>query len=126
MNRQRRAPWAPVRALQHTPDTISCAYSSRWTGAPLQLQVGGQDDYDGADGGASCRKLVDDLPPDKRMRVELIVYPEATHAWEEKIPTAISFRDPRSRTGTVRLTPDAETSARARMTTVTFFKKIFG
>jgi dienelactone hydrolase len=97
-----------------------------WTGAPLQLQIGGQDDYDGADGGASCRKLVDDLPPDKRMRVELIVHAEATHAWEERIPTPISFRDPRSRTGSVRITPDAEASARTRMTTVPFFKRVFG
>jgi hypothetical protein len=60
------------------------------------------------------------------MRVELIVRPEATHAWEEKLPTPISFRDPRSRNGNVRVAPDAEASARTRMTTVAFFKTAFG
>jgi uncharacterized protein len=106
--------------------TFAPAMGAKWSGGPLQLQVGGQDDYDGADGGASCRKLVDDLSPDKRMRVELIVHPEATHAWEEKLPTPISFRDPRSRNGNVRVAPDAEASARTRMTTVAFFKTVFG
>jgi dienelactone hydrolase len=93
----------------------------KWTAAPLQLQVGGQDDYDDADGGASCRRLVEDLPPDKRQRVELIVYPEATHAWEQKLPRAISFDDPRSRRR-IRVTPDAAAAAQARAATVAFFK----
>jgi dienelactone hydrolase len=106
--------------------TFAPVMTAKWTVAPLQLQVGGQDDYDGADGGASCRRLVDDLPPDKRTRIDLIVHPEATHAWEEKIPIPISFHDPRSRTGNVRVIPDAEASSRARTTTVAFFKKVFG
>ena len=106
--------------------TFAPAMDAAWTGAPLQLQVGGQDDYDGADGGASCRKLIEDLPPDKRSHVELIVHPTATHAWEEKIPTAISFRDPRSRSGNVRVSSNAEASAHARITTVAFFKRAFG
>jgi dienelactone hydrolase len=106
--------------------TFAPTMGAKWTGAPLQLQVGGRDDYDGADGGASCHKLINDLPPDKRIGVELIVYPEATHAWEEKLPTPISFRDPRSRTGNVRLAPDADASARAQITTVAFFRRVFG
>jgi dienelactone hydrolase len=99
--------------------------AAKWTAAPLQLQVGGQDDYDGADGGASCRRLVEDLPPNKRHQVELIVYPEATHAWEQKLPRPISFTDPRIRRS-VRITPDAATSAQARAATVVFFKTAFG
>jgi uncharacterized protein len=104
---------------------MASAAAAKWTGAPLQLQVGGQDDYDNADGGASCRRLVEDLPPDKQHRVELIVYPEATHAWEQKLPRPISFDDPRIRRS-VRITPDAATSIQARAATVAFFKSAFG
>jgi uncharacterized protein len=99
------------------------AMAARWTGAPLQLQVGGQDDYDSADGGASCRALVEGLPPDKRRRVELIVYPQATHAWEQTLPRPIRFND--ARRGSVRITPDAAASADARAATVAFFKAAF-
>jgi hypothetical protein len=95
-----------------------------WTSAPLQLQVGGRDDYDNADGGATCRALIAGLPPEKQRRVELIVHPEATHAWEEKLPFAINIRDPRR--GSVSIAPDAEASARARTSTVAFFKGAFG
>jgi dienelactone hydrolase len=102
---------------------IAAAAAAKWTGAPLQLQVGGQDDYDNADGGAACRTLVANLPPEKRGRVELIVYPEATHAWEQKLPFPLTVRDPRR--GNVRITPDAEASARARASTVAFFKTAF-
>jgi dienelactone hydrolase len=104
---------------------MASAMAAKWTGAPLQLQVGGQDDYDNADGGASCRRLVEDLPPDKRRAVELIVYPQATHAWEQKLSRPISFDDPRIRRS-VRITPDAATSAQSRAATVTFFKTAFG
>jgi uncharacterized protein len=101
------------------------ATAAKWTGAPLQLQVGGQDDYDNADGGASCRRLVEDLPPDKRRQVELIVYPEATHAWEQRLPRPVGFYDPRIR-NSVRITPDAASSVQARSATVAFFKTAFG
>jgi dienelactone hydrolase len=132
-----RALSANIRFAAHAGHYLVCSFflpgatfapvmATKWTGASLQLQVGSKDDYDGADGGASCRKLVDELPPDKRMRVELIIHPEATHAWEEKLPMPISFRDPRSRTGNVRVAPDAEASSRASMATVAFFKTVFG
>lgn len=104
---------------------MASATAAQWTGAPLQLQVGGQDDYDNADGGASCRRLVEDLPPDKQQRVELIVYPQATHAWEQKLPRPISFDDPRIRRN-VRVASDAAAAAQARAATVAFFKTAFG
>jgi uncharacterized protein len=104
------------------------ALADAWTGAPLQLQVGGQDDYDEADGGDSCRKVVEDLPPDKRQHVNLIVHPAATHAWDQRLPSPITFRDPRSRGngGNVRIIPDAQVSAEARAATIAFFKTAFG
>jgi dienelactone hydrolase len=131
-----RALGSDLRFAAHSAHYFVCSYflpggpmasamAAKWSGAPLQLQVGGQDDYDGADGGASCRRLVEELPPDKRRRVELVVYPEATHAWEEKLPRPISFDDPRARRS-VRITPDAATSAEARAATVAFFKSALG
>jgi dienelactone hydrolase len=131
-----RALGSDLRFAAHSAHYFVCSYflaggpmasaaAAKWTGAPLQLQVGGQDDYDSADGGASCRRLVEELPPDKQHRVELIVYPEATHAWEEKLPRAISFDDPRIRRS-IRIIPDAATSAQARAATVAFFKSALG
>ena len=96
---------------------------ARWTDAPLQLQVGGQDDYDKADGGAACRSLVEGLPPDKRRQAALIVFPDSTHMWERKLPFPITIHDPRS--GNVRIATDADASARARASTVGFFKAAF-
>jgi dienelactone hydrolase len=104
---------------------MASATAAQWTGAPLQLQVGGQDDYDNADGGASCRRLVANLPPDKQQRVELIVYPQATHAWEQKLPRPISFDDPLIRRN-VRVAPDTAAAAEARAATVAFFKTALG
>jgi dienelactone hydrolase len=102
---------------------IAPAIAARWTGAPLQLQVGGQDDYDKADGGAACRRLVEGLPAGKRRRVALIVYPDSTHMWEQKLPFPITIHDPRS--GNVRIATDADASARARASTVGFFEAAF-
>src|SRR5260370_21955573 len=104
---------------------MASATAAKWTGAPLQLQVGGQDAYDSADGGASCRRLVEGLPPDQPHQVELLVFPEATHAWDQKLPRPISFTDPRIRRS-VRITPDAAISAQARAATVAFFKSALG
>ena len=58
-------------------------------------------------------------------RSKLIVYPQATHAWEQKPPRPISFDDPRTRRN-VRVTSDAAASAEARAATVAFFKTAFG
>ena len=103
---------------------LASAVAATWTNAPLQLQVGGQDDYDDADSGAACRALVEGLPADKRSQVALIVYPDSTHMWQQKLPFPITIRDPHK--GNVRMATDAEASARARQSTVAFFKSAFG
>jgi dienelactone hydrolase len=112
-----------VCSLFASAGPMAAAMRAKWTEVPLQLQVGGQDDYDNADGGATCRALIAGLPPEKQRHVELIVYPEATHAWEEKLPFPINIRDPRQ--GNVRIAPDPDASARARASTVAFFKAVF-
>ena len=130
-----RALGGDLRFAAHSAHDFVCSYflpgapmaaaiAARWTEAPLQLQVGGQDDYDNADDGAACRRLVEGLPTDKRRQVALIVYPDATHMWEQKLPFPITIHDPRK--GNVRIATEAEASARARQSTVAFFKTAFG
>jgi dienelactone hydrolase len=130
-----RALGPDLRFAAHSAHWFVCNYflptgpaaanmTATWTGAPLQVQVGGQDDYDNADGGATCRTLVESLPPEKRRRVELIVHPDATHGWEQKLPFPISFRDPRR--GDVRMASDPDASAKAQAATVAFFNAAFG
>jgi dienelactone hydrolase len=129
-----RALGADLRFAAHSAHDFVCNYflpgrpvapamATKWTDAPLQLQVGGQDDYDDADGGATCRMLVEGLPPDKRRQVELIVHPGATHMWEQALPFPITIRDPRK--GDVRIATDAEASIHARQSTAAFFKMAF-
>jgi dienelactone hydrolase len=129
-----RAVGADLRFAAHSAHAFICtpflpgqpaapAMAAKWTDAPLQLQVGGQDDYDNADGGAACRMLVESLPSDKRSHVALIVYPDATHMWEQNLPFPITIRDPRK--GNVRMAMDVEASARARQSTVAFFNAAF-
>src|SRR5436190_15154476 len=72
--------------------------TARWTGAPLQLQIAGRDDYD-ADGGASCAKLVEALPREKRSHVFLILHEKATHAWDVQLPFPMTFEDRYSHRG---------------------------
>ena len=100
-----------------------------WTGAPIQLQVAGQDDYDDADGGASCTKLVEGLPQAKREHVTLLVHANASHAWDVKLPGPMTFEDRfshRGRGGPVRFVPDQTVAAAARSATIAFFQAAFG
>jgi dienelactone hydrolase len=130
-----RALGADLRFAAHSAHDFVCslflpgapaapAVATKWTNAPLQLQVGGQDDYDNADGGAACRTLIETLPPDKQGVVELIVYRDSTHMWEQKLPFPIMIHDPRR--GSVHIATDAEASALAKASTVAFFKTAFG
>lgn len=99
------------------------------TAAPLQLHIAGRDDYDDADGGATCRAMLAAMPEATRARTELIVYPEATHMWDFKIPVPITFEDRHShkgRGGAVHVTTDGALAARTRASTTEFFKRAFG
>jgi dienelactone hydrolase len=99
-----------------------------WTGAPIQLQVGGQDDYDDADSGASCTRLVEGLPQSKREHVTLLVHANASHAWDLKLPGPMTFEDRfshRGRGGPVRVVPDQTVVAAARSATIAFFQAAF-
>lgn len=109
----------PARPNTHPID-------SNLTSAPLQMHVAGRDDYD-IDGGTSCKKLIDLLPQDKKQQVKLVLYPDATHAWNT--PISGTYQDPvshRGKGGGVRFETNPAVAARARASTVEFFKTAFG
>jgi dienelactone hydrolase len=102
-------------------------FTARWTGAPLQLQVAGRDDYD-ADGGASCARLVEALPPETRAHVSLVLHEKATHAWDVELPSPMTFEDRYSHRGAggpVEMTYDRSVTESAVAATVGFFKDAF-
>jgi dienelactone hydrolase len=128
------------RFVAHAPQYMGCfgllpgapgerTMKEPWTNANLLLQIGGKDDLDGADGGANCRKVVELLPSEKRQRFELIVYPNATHSWNAKLPGPTSYFERFANSGKggrVRIVPDAKVAAQSRDATVAFFRKTFG
>jgi dienelactone hydrolase len=99
-----------------------------WTEGVILLQVGGKDDLDGADGGANCRKAVELLPAEKQQRVQLVVYPDATHSWNAKLPGPTSYFERfanKGRGANVRIVPDSKVAAQSREATIAFFRKAF-
>jgi dienelactone hydrolase len=96
------------------------------TGAPILLQCGDADDYDAPDAAA---KLVAGLDPSDRASIQTIVYPGATHAFDQADEPPRIVTDPfahQGQGGEVRFTPDAEAGAAAREATVAFFRRTLG
>lgn len=60
----------------------------RWTGAPVQIFAGAQDDYDDRDPG-TCQAFVSTIPEPQRSHFGVTVYPDATHGWDQ--PSASFF-----------------------------------
>lgn len=92
------------------------------TGAPILIQTGADDDYDEPD---SCPRLVASLPPAAQELIEVVVYPEATHAFDRLEPAFIGL-DPYShlgRGGEVRMAPNPAAAEAARSRTVAFFRR---
>lgn len=65
------------------------------TGAKVLLQAGKADTYDNPD---TCAKLVSKLAPSDAKLVSLVMYDDATHAWERREPDA-TVADPFSHMG---------------------------
>jgi dienelactone hydrolase len=65
------------------------------TSAPVLIQAGLADTYDEPE---TCSKLVDALAPHDKAHVRLIMYENATHAWERREPDAVAG-DPYSHLG---------------------------
>jgi len=93
------------------------------TGAPILLQCGAADDYDAPD---SAQSLLDRLDPGDRASVRAIVYPNATHAFDQVGEAAKVVSDPfahQGRGGEVRFTPNPEAGRAARRAAAEFFRR---
>lgn len=122
---QRFAAFAPFYPVCWIYNRVPGYELAELTEAPVLLQAGGRDDYDAPD---SCARQVESLPAASRARVELWVYPEATHAWDRLEPEVV-VEDPvahEGRGGPVRLTPSPHTATQSRQLLVDFFRRAFG
>ena len=54
-----------------------------WTGAPIRIYAGANDDYDNRDP-KSCEDAVKVLPESQQGAFSIKVYPDATHGWDQK------------------------------------------
>lgn len=98
------------------------AYSA-FTGAPVLVLAGGEDDYGAPD---DCVKLVEQLNVPSNGTVSLQFYPTGTHGWDTPAGLGRSLYDPvafQGKGGTVRFTPDREIAAESRARAAEFFAK---
>ena len=92
------------------------------TGAPILLQCGGADDYDS---GAAVETLLAGLHGADRASMQTIVYPDATHAFDQVDEAAKVVADPLAHEGCggeVRFTPNPNAGRAARAATAEFFR----
>jgi uncharacterized protein len=96
------------------------------TGAPVLVQCGGADDYDKPD---ALEKLVAGVDPSDRAAVKTIVYPGATHAFDQIDEPAKVVVDPlahEGQGGQVAFTPNREAGDAARAAAAEFFRQALG
>jgi len=96
------------------------------TGAPILLQCGAADAYDAPD---SAEKLLASLDPSDRASIRAIVYPDATHAFDQIDEPPRTVFDPIAhlgRGGDVAFTPNPEIGRAARAETAGFFRQALG
>ncbi|WP_445372089.1 dienelactone hydrolase family protein [Methylomonas sp. HW2-6] len=93
------------------------------TGAPVLIQIGELDEYD--ESAAPCLALKAGLAADEQALVDVLSYPDATHAWDRlMVPIAITDNFSHlGRGGTVNMIPNVEQAYDAREKTVRFFKR---
>ncbi len=58
----------------------------RWTGAPVRIFAGEKDDYEDRDP-KICDTFVASIPEPQRNAFSVMVYPEATHGWDQHTAT---------------------------------------
>ncbi len=96
-----------------------------FTGAPVLLFAGGQDDYDLPD---DCKKFLEALPEQARAHMTLQFYPDATHGWDSPDGRSRTIFDPVAfggKGGQVRFTADRAIAEDSRKRAVEFFARTF-
>jgi len=75
--------WLMKANVQGRPTPVPTSAWSEWTGAPVKIFAGGKDDYDDRDPNA-CQELIDSLPESARKSFSVMLYPGATHGWDQR------------------------------------------
>ena len=75
--------WLMKANVQGRPTPVPTSAWSEWTGAPVKIFAGGKDNYDDRDPNA-CQELIDNLPEPARKSFSVMVYPGATHGWDQR------------------------------------------
>jgi len=75
--------WLLKANVKGRPTPVPTDAWSEWTGAPVRIFAGGKDDYDDSDPNA-CQEAIDSLPESARKSFSVMVYPSATHGWDQR------------------------------------------
>jgi dienelactone hydrolase len=74
--------WLLKANIQGRQSPVPTSAWQTWTGAPVRIFAGADDDYDDRDPGA-CQDLVNAIPEGQRQAFSVQVYPGATHGWDQ-------------------------------------------
>lgn len=70
-------------ASRFHPSGIPPAFLQRWQQIPMRIFAAGKDDYNDRDPDA-CASMIETIPDERqRALTSLVVYPEATHGWDQ-------------------------------------------
>jgi dienelactone hydrolase len=75
--------WLLKANVKGRPSPVPTDAWSEWTGAPVKIFAGGKDIYDDRDLNA-CQEAIDSLPESARKSFSVMVYPSATHGWDQR------------------------------------------
>lgn len=98
---------------------------AKFTGAPIMLFAGGQDDYGAPD---DAQTFIAGLGPEALPLLRLQFYPDATHGWDTPSHNGRTLFDPsahKGKGGQVKFFPDQKVAADSRARVVKFFQQSF-
>jgi len=75
--------WLLKANVKGKPSPVPADAWLEWTGAPVRIFAGGNDDYDERDSNA-CQEAIDSLPELGRRSFSVKVYASATHGWDQR------------------------------------------
>ncbi len=75
--------WVLKANAQGRKNPVPTSAWMEWTGAPIKIYAGANDDYDNRDPKA-CEDAVKALPESQQRVFSVQVYPDATHGWDQK------------------------------------------